>query len=96
MPVTAVDPFAGENNDSSDDMANGVFAIVPSDEDEMPWIARSLTVTGAAGTVALVFKDGSEAMVQMEIGQTTANVFGARVREVKATGTTATGLVGTP
>ncbi len=66
------------------------FAIVPNDSTALPVVTRQLRVTGAAGTIAVVWASGEESTEPVSSG----DVLDWRIQLVKATGTTATGLRG--
>jgi len=70
--------------------AQGGFAIIPSDSTDLAAETRGLWV-GASGDLALVLASGDEVTVSGAIG---GSLLPLRVRRVKATGTTATALVG--
>lgn len=70
--------------------ARGGFAITPSDGSDLSRVTRGLHCAGDAGTVAVVLESGEEVTLYLNQG----SVFPARVKRVKSTGTTATGLVG--
>ncbi len=70
--------------------AEHAFAITPHDTNELEYVTREL-YAGSGGTIVAVLKNGDEV--------TLASVpSGARlpyrIRQIKATGTTATNLVG--
>ena len=66
------------------------FAITPSDASDLAAETRGLWV-GASGDLALVLASGDEVTLVGAVGGT---VLPLRVKRVKATGTTATQLVG--
>lgn len=69
--------------------ATDAFAITPSDTQDLPQLTRALYV-GGGGAAVVVLKSGAEvAFANLAAG----SVLPARLRRVKATGTTATGLV---
>jgi hypothetical protein len=69
--------------------ANGAFAVTQDDDAALPKTTRELYV-GGAGDVAVVMRDGSEATFSVPAG-TSLRVAASKV---KATATTATGIVG--
>lgn len=71
----------------SDFVASGLAAITPSDTAYVDLVG---VIVGGAGTVAVVDSLGATTSVTAVAGQT----INARIVQVKATGTTATGLVG--
>lgn len=66
------------------------FAIAPSDTEILPAVTRQIRVTGAAGNLSVVWASGVETVEPVSAG----DVLDWRLRQVKATGTTATGLRG--
>lgn len=87
-------PVIAENNHK---YANGftgpglsTFNVLPSDTDELPVVCRSF-YAGAAGTVVLVDSRGNESTFTVFGGHYFGNGY---YRMVKATGTTAGGIVG--
>lgn len=70
--------------------AQGGFAITPSDSSDLAAETRGLWV-GASGDLALVLASGDEVILA---GAIAGSLLPLRVRRVKATGTTATSLVG--
>jgi hypothetical protein len=71
----------------SDFVASGLAAITPSDTAFVDLVGL---IVGGAGTVVVVDSLGATTSVAAVAGQT----LSARIVQVKATGTTATGLVG--
>ena len=69
---------------------DGGFAITPHDTNYFSKNAQRIHV-GGAGNIALTTADGSELTLN---GLTAGQVLELEVRRVKATGTTATNLVG--
>lgn len=70
--------------------ANGAFAVTPDDNANLPNTARALYI-GGAGNVAIVTRDGSATTFENVPAGTTLRIT---VSQVKATGTTATAIVG--
>jgi len=66
------------------------FAITPNDGADLPQTTRQIRVTGDAGNIAVVWLNGLETVEPVAAGET----LDWRIRRVKATGTTATGLRG--
>jgi hypothetical protein len=66
----------------------GGAAVTPSDtvDNEFPQVSRGLYVT-VSGAVAMKMADGSTVTLTLPVGE-----FKGRVRQVFATGTTATGI----
>lgn len=70
--------------------AQGGFAITPSDAADLSTETRGLWV-GGSGDLAVVLAAGDEVVLAGAVG---GSVLPLRVKRVKATGTTATQLVG--
>ena len=70
--------------------AIGGFAITPNDSTEFDQPTRFFRV-GGAGTVAVVTTDGSELTFTVT---SVPEVIDVRAKKIKATGTTATGIIG--
>lgn len=70
--------------------ADHAFAVTPNDGADLGDVTRALYV-GTGGSVAIVFAAGSEATL---LNVQSGTVLPVRCRRIKATGTTATGLVG--
>lgn len=68
----------------------GAAPVTPSDVSDLPYITRGIMITGTAGNVALVFQDGSQVVLG---GLSVGTLYPFAVTRVKATGTTATGIV---
>lgn len=66
------------------------FAITPSDATDLADVPRAVYV-GGSGTIAAVFPSGAEVVFSGVVGGT---VLPVRLRRIKATGTTATALLG--
>ena len=66
------------------------FAIVPHDTDELSEVTRALYV-GSAGTLAVVLASGAAVTLANIAG---GSILPLRVRQVKATNTTAAAIVG--
>ena len=71
----------------TDFVASGLAAVTPSDTAFVDFVGL---IVGGAGTVAVVDSLGAATSIAAIAGQT----INARIVQVKATGTTATGLVG--
>lgn len=85
MPITAVDPKKGVFTAS--DLTDNGAAVVPSDTDELVYIAAITCSVG--GTISYVTAGGQTLTgINIMAGQTLPH----RVRQVKAAGTTATVL----
>lgn len=66
------------------------FAITPSDTIDLPEITRALYV-GGAGAISLVLASGASLTLS---GAASGSILPLRVRQVRASATTATGLIG--
>lgn len=86
MPAT--DAFSSSSNTATGPLEGG-FAITPHDSDELPHVTRQI-YAATAGDVAVVWRNGAESVEPIAAGER----VDWRVRRVKATGTTATGLRG--
>lgn len=87
--MTAVDTFATSGK-GSEGPARHAFAITPHATNELTYVTRALYV-GAAGDVAAVMA-GGEAVTFVGLAAGVAHPL--RVKAVRVTGTTATGIVG--
>lgn len=68
----------------------GAFAITPSDVQDLAQTTRQIRITGSGGAIAVTWIDGSETVEPVTAG----DVWDWRIRRVRSTGTTATGLRG--
>lgn len=75
---------------SLDGPASHGFAVTPNDATDVAEITRALYI-GSGGALAVVLHSGAEATLQNVASGT---LLPLRARRVKATGTTATGIVG--
>lgn len=66
------------------------FVIAPSDSADLPFVTRQIRVTGTGGNIVVVWAGGEETTEPVAAG----DVFDWRIKRVKSTGTTATGLRG--
>jgi hypothetical protein len=66
------------------------FAVTPNDGTDLSDVTRAVYV-GGSGNVSAVLQSGAEVVF---VGLTSGSVLPARLRRIKATGTTATNLVG--
>lgn len=73
----------------SDPTSSG-FNITPSDSDELSYVTRGVTVTGA-GTMKVDFADMGE---NISVYASPGSPLPIRIKKVYSTGTTATGIVG--
>lgn len=90
MPVVATDPFntPAAGRPAQDASAEDGFAVVPSDTDELEQVTRQLWVRGA-GDLTVVFKSGrTKTYLAVAAGER----LNIRVKQVKASGTTATNI----
>lgn len=87
--MSAIDNFIPANNSPSTPMTSA-FAVTPDDNNELAYITRALLVTGT-GNIVLVMMD----MTQITLTSVPAYTWlSLRVRQVMATGTTATNIFG--
>lgn len=66
--------------------------VVPDDNNDLPSLARSIVVSGAAGDIAIVTASGNERVIPASIAGVGRDIPVAIVR-IKSTGTTATGII---
>lgn len=83
------DSFSGSSLGLSAPLVLG-FPIIPSDTNPLPHVTRQIRVTGQAGLAAVKWVSGEETVEPVAAGET----LDWRIVQVKATGTTATGLRG--
>lgn len=87
--MAAVDEFANHGSGGAGS-ADRVFGVTPSDTAELPYVTRAIRADGA-GIVRVITRAGGGAVdCRFAAGETRP----IRVRQVLATGTTATGLEG--
>ncbi len=87
--MAAIDKYAANSADLVVPIT-GAFSVTPHDSNELTHVTRAICVA-AAGDVAVVMHDGST----ITLPALQAGVFyPIRVRTIKATGTTATGIIG--
>lgn len=84
------DPFAS-TIDTPSSPAEECFAITPDDLQDLPKITKALYI-GETGDVAIVPGKGTSAVIFRNVQQGT--ILDVRTRAVRATGTTADGIVG--
>lgn len=65
-------------------------AVTPSDTDELVHVCRRILITGNAGNITLVGRAGGPAFT---LAVTAGQIIDGCFRQVKAAGTTATGIV---
>lgn len=83
------DRYDGYSGSLEGPAADG-FAIVPNDGTDLSEVTRALYV-GVGGTLAITLKSGVELALQ---GIAAGTLLPLRVRRVKATGTSASAIVG--
>lgn len=86
--MAAQDPYASYTAGLTAPIV-GAFAITPSNSDDLPKVTRQI-YAGGAGNVVVVWADGSETTEPVLAGER----LDWRIKQVKLTGTTATGLRG--
>lgn len=89
MSEPAADTFGAST--SIDAPYTAAVAITPHDTNELATVTRGLYI-GGAGNVAAVLADGGDAVTLTALA--VGVIHRLRVRQVLATGTTATGIVG--
>jgi hypothetical protein len=89
MAVVAADPFSDRQLGLKDPARNS-FAITPSDTDQLATVTRWLYVGVSGDVTVLLDGDGASVVLKaMPVG-----LYPLCVRQVKATGTAATNLIG--
>ena len=92
MSIIAKDRFRYSADGAISNSQGTVGSITPSNTDELTSVCRIIYCGGSGGNVAMVLLDGSEpGPIAIDAGERIDWLF---VRKVKATGTTATGLIG--
>ena len=86
MPV---DKF-GHYSDSPVSSAREAFAVIPSDSIELARLPKALSIGGAGNIVIRAVDSGADVTIAVTAGQ----LLPVRAQYVRATGTTATGIVG--
>lgn len=81
--------MSDENSFKMTQPASHACGVEPSDSEQLAEIPRALYI-GTGGDLAVVMKSGAEVTLQVFAG----GIIPIRVRQVKATGTTADGIVG--
>ena len=97
MTVTAVGPYSGAPGGYPSLVRDvppteplvGSFTVAASDTVDLPRITRQIYAAGA-GNVSVIWADGSETVEPVAAGDR----LDWRLKRIKATGTTATGLRG--
>lgn len=89
--MAATNPYAGNNQSIA--LSKGLIDIDAEKDNtnELSHVATSIYCGGTAGNVNIVTEDGTEITIGILQG---GYLSGVVVKQVKATGTTATGLVG--
>lgn len=87
--MTATDNFEN-NREGLESPANGAFAITPHDTNELSLVTRGIYVGGAGDAVCVMADDTEVTFTGLLAGQ----VYPFQVKQVKATNTTATSLIG--
>jgi hypothetical protein len=88
--MAATDTFVNSQGGLQSPPTNS-FAITPSDLNELPFVTREIYV-GGAGNITLRLANDSASVVLTSVPAGTRLSY--RVRQIYATGTTATALVG--
>lgn len=68
----------------------GGFVVAPDDLADLPAVTRQVRITGASGSLAVIWASGLETIEPVSTG----DVFDWRLRRIKSAGTTATGVRG--
>lgn len=76
--------------DDADNPARQAFEVVPSDTAELSTLPRALLIGGAGNLVLRAVDSAADVAIAVSAGQ----LVPVRAQYVRATGTTATGIVG--
>lgn len=87
--MVAKDTFKGSIGDRTGPPSHA-FTITPSDDEELTFMTRGIYL-GVAGDVAVQLQSGD---IVTFVGMAAGMIHPLRLRQVYATGTTATGIVG--
>lgn len=78
---------------SLDTVVDDIIDVTPSDSADLPdGPCIGIWVTGGDGNIAYVTKDGLSRTIPVKFSQTPSGIYPFRMRRIKATGTTATGI----
>ena len=83
------DPYETFSNSLVSPLIGG-FAVTPADGADLAQVTRQIRITGNAGNVAVVWASGLETTEPVLAGET----LDWRIKRIKSTGTTATGIRG--
>lgn len=83
------DVFSAHTPGLTSPLIGGLGAITPSDSTDLTAVTREIYV-GGAGNISVIWADGRETVEPVAAGER----LPWRLRRVKATGTTATGIRG--
>jgi succinylglutamate desuccinylase len=86
--MPAIDKQA-QRGDTTDFPAKSLRAVTPNDTNELEYVAKALFI-GTGGTLSLIAKEHTSA-VSLTVGA--GQIVPVRAKIVRATGTTATGIV---
>lgn len=73
--------------------ATHVFLITPDDDTDLDFVTRAISFAGA-GALEVIMADDSAAVIVPDGALSAGILHPIRVKRVRATGTTATGIVG--
>lgn len=68
----------------------GAFAVTPNDSNDLPYTTRQIRITGTSGNIVVVWFSGLETTEPVTAGDR----LDWRIKRIKSTGTTATGIRG--
>jgi len=90
MAVVATDPMAGYTEALDSDFEHAAL-VTPSDTDELQSVTRGVSLAVAGALAVVTF--GGESLTVPSGALAAGQIHRLRVRQVKSTGTTATGVV---
>lgn len=82
--------YEGTPNTLWGPLIGSLGAITPNDDADLAHGTRQLRITGDDGNICVIWYDGTESIEPVSAG----DVLDWRVKRIKATGTTATGIRG--
>jgi hypothetical protein len=89
METALSDHFSAHASGLTSPLSAG-FEITPNDSADLSNATRQIRITGQGGNIAVVWLGGGETIEPVSAGET----LDWRIKRIKATGTTATGLRG--
>lgn len=86
--MPAIDTMA-QRGDTVDFSAKRLLAVTPHDTNELEYVTKALFI-GAGGTISIIAQEDTAAV---SLTVATGSIVPVRAKIVRATGTTATGIV---